>query len=1508
MKKKLPPPAFYSIKAICLCLLLTSVGFIHQVSAQVINEGFEEAVWQNLPNSSSGTVTITATSASSTMTYYSNNASTSSSFTTNAPITSFVSSSTTTGANSTRTSYTVYYTSSGINTSPNSGSWWYSRGTTCTETKGLNKAHSAINSFQISTSGYLITPVINGGVASLTFWAAPANTLIVGVNTNTTATQPTYTSNGTSSLGGFTYYTQSIPQSGTAGYTSMQSFNIPFTFSGPCQVGLFNGSSSSLFLDDIMITSFPAGTLPSLVLNTATKNGQFGGNAAATIASNNPAPNSTIFKSGLIWSTTNTPLPDTTLTTKTTNGPGGAGIYAGPITAAITGLAAGTTYYVRAYAATSGGLVYSNVLSFITDPPTIPSLVTVAVSGITALSASSGGTFGNDGGAAISSKGVCWGAAANPTIALPTKTNDGTGATNFTSAVAVLAPNTTYHVRAYATNAVGTAYGNDLTFTTLAATPTLLATPSPLDFGNVVINTSSAEKTFTLTGIVLSPASGNITVTAPTNYQVSLTSGAGFANSVVVPYTLATLATTTIYVRFTPTLYGPIPGNITVTGGVVTPQNVAVTGIGVQSSNDFSNKGTDFWVGYASHQQMYSNATTIQSNGGDQNMILYFTSSQNATVIVSIPGLGYAPAPVNIVANTVTTFPIPNTIGSLYPELFQEGKSNKGIHITSDIPIVAYAHIYDNFVSGASLILPSNTWGTEYNSVNYTQAAGSNNYAFNYFFVIAKDDNTQVEIKPAATTLGGWAAGSTNTVTLNKGEVYNVLSGTGTDLTGSRIKSLSCDKKIAVFSGSGRIEIAPCSSTSSDNLFQQAFPRAAWGNRYLTTRTTGTVPQNIFRVCVSDPASIVKVNGLVLPNATYPTATLQNNFFYEFQDSIPTLITSDKPIMVAQYCKSTSGCTDASGNINGDPEMIFISPTEQAIDKAVLYSSPYQDIKFHYINVIIPNTGVSSFTLDGVSMVSKFKVHPQDPTYSYAFLDSLSGNKLQAGSHTIQSNVAFNAIAYGYGDNNNGASSAPRESYGYNAGTQIKDLTQNLLVQNPYAISTNATACKGNPFKFRIVLPYASTDVASLLWNFNNSSSLTPTNTNVSQTAPASDSSFLQNGKTLYVYSITTPYTFTSTGTYPISVTANINTSDGCSGTKLYNFNVVVVDGVVPNFTMSNNYRVCFKDSARFFDGSNGQGYNITKWLWDFGNSTIDSVKNPVRYFAASGIYQVKLRSINELGCYADITKPVTVLVLPVANFNSTAPVCLNTPVQFTDISTPGGGTINAWLWNFGETGSATNTSALQNPSHTYITASTFNVKFNVTTADGCKDSITKAITILPVLSSPVVTVGTITPTSVTFNWTAVTGASGYEVSVNSGPYQSVGTALAYIASGFQPNQNVAITVRALGSLVCQQNTGSASALTLLPDVGIFVPNTFTPNGDGKNDVFKAYGNYLQKLNMKVFNQWGEKVYETSDVTGGWDGTYKGSQAPVGVYVYVVSATMPDGRTISKKGTVNLIR
>jgi uncharacterized protein (TIGR02145 family) len=99
-------------------------------------------------------------------------------------------------------------------------------------------------------------------------------------------------------------------------------------------------------------------------------------------------------------------------------------------------------------------------------PASLATLTTTTVSSITSTTASSGGNISNDGGGAVTARGVCWSTSQNPTIALTTKTLDGTGTGTFTSSITGLSPSSVYYVRAYATNSAGTSYGNQQTMTT----------------------------------------------------------------------------------------------------------------------------------------------------------------------------------------------------------------------------------------------------------------------------------------------------------------------------------------------------------------------------------------------------------------------------------------------------------------------------------------------------------------------------------------------------------------------------------------------------------------------------------------------------------------------------------------------------------------------------------------------------------------------------------------------------------------------------------------------------------------------------------------------------------------------------------------------------------------------------------------------------------------------------------------------------------------------------------
>ncbi|MEI7830682.1 MAG: fibronectin type III domain-containing protein [Prolixibacteraceae bacterium] len=244
---------------------------------------------------------------------------------------------------------------------------------------------------------------------------------------------------------------------------------------------------------------------------------------------------SSITAKGVCWGTATSPT--IALATKTSDGTG-----TGTFTSSITGLTPGVTYYARAYATNSIGTSYGDQIT-IAALAVSPTVTTTAVSSITSTTATSGGSISSDGGAAISAKGVCWSTTTGPTIALATKTSDGTGTAAFTSSITGLSTNTTYYVRAFATNSIGTSYGSEISFKTSPGLPVLTTTAaSTITTGSLVTGgniTADGGGTITARGVCWSSTTGP---TIALSTKTSDGTGTGIFTSNV-----AGLSTNTLY-------------------------------------------------------------------------------------------------------------------------------------------------------------------------------------------------------------------------------------------------------------------------------------------------------------------------------------------------------------------------------------------------------------------------------------------------------------------------------------------------------------------------------------------------------------------------------------------------------------------------------------------------------------------------------------------------------------------------------------------------------------------------------------------------------------------------------------------------------------------------------------------------------------------------------------------------------------------------------------------------
>src|SRR5664279_194346 len=178
---------------------------------------------------------------------------------------------------------------------------------------------------------------------------------------------------------------------------------------------------------------------------------------------------SPIISRGVCWNTATGP----TISNSTTNDPGSIGAF----TSNLTNLSENTTYFVKAYAVNSVGTSYGSEVTFTTGTVATPELTTAEITSISQRTAISGGNITNDNGGSVTARGVCWSKVTGPTTA-DSKTSDGTGTGSFVSNLTGLEGGTTYYVRSYAINSAGTSYGNELTFTTAAASLPVITSTS----------------------------------------------------------------------------------------------------------------------------------------------------------------------------------------------------------------------------------------------------------------------------------------------------------------------------------------------------------------------------------------------------------------------------------------------------------------------------------------------------------------------------------------------------------------------------------------------------------------------------------------------------------------------------------------------------------------------------------------------------------------------------------------------------------------------------------------------------------------------------------------------------------------------------------------------------------------------------------------------------------------------------------------------------------------------
>lgn len=381
---------------------------------------------------------------------------------------------------------------------------------------------------------------------------------------------------------------------------------------------------------------------------------------------------------------------------------------------------------------------------------------------------------------------------------------------------------------------------------------------------------------------------------------------------------------------------------------------------------------------------------------------------------------------------------------------------------------------------------------------------------------------------------------------------------------------------------------------------------------------------------------------------------------------------------------------------------------------------------------------------------------------------------------------------------------------------------------------------------------------------------------------------------------------YTNPGTYTVTLVAYSTTICGTVSDSTVITNYIIVDSSAVASFIANPLTGCTPLTVNFTNGSSVS----TSYLWSFGDLGTSTSSSPSHTYIDSGTFTVTLIAYGPGGCNDTITQTIQTITAPhvVANFSADTLIgCNPFTVHFTDSSNA-----TNFIWYFGDGTSDTTA----NPTHTYTRSGFFTDTLIGYTNSPCgrvADTIIKVSYIQvvnPIHDSSSFTEANITgcqPLTVTFTNTS-TNATSYIWTFGDGTFDSVKNPV-HIYYDTGSYKVVLITFRSDSVCRVAPDT-SVFEFIIVDSCNLYIPNIFSPNGDGKNDFFYLNAEGYTNYHLIIYNRWGEKLFESNDPKYLWNGQINnsGSLAPDGTYYYIFSANDPGGKIYSTHGYLTLIR
>ncbi|MFI5221787.1 MAG: PKD domain-containing protein [Bacteroidia bacterium] len=512
-----------------------------------------------------------------------------------------------------------------------------------------------------------------------------------------------------------------------------------------------------------------------------------------------------------------------------------------------------------------------------------------------------------------------------------------------------------------------------------------------------------------------------------------------------------------------------------------------------------------------------------------------------------------------------------------------------------------------------------------------------------------------------------------------------------------------------------------------------------------------------------------------------------------------------------------------------------------------------------------------------------------------------SANKVQRCDTTafnfVNNSVGANNFTWKFGDNSTDTSFSPIHYYHTAAN---KDTTFQVSL-----ISTTINGCKDTTSHSIIIKPLVHANFTS--GNTSSCARLTVQFNNLS----VNSSGFLwMFGDGTGSVLVNPSHQYNSTGAYKITLIAF--DSSGCSDTSEKSNFVNVYDVPIANFLANPQPTSLPNAILQFMNISTVNGGSLT-FNWNFGDpaSSLNSssVINPSHLFSDSGNYEVQLIATSNFNCIDTFISMVRIGPhVPVASFNyNPANGCVPHTVYFSNNSRYS----DSYSWNFGDASNSTD----KDPVHTFTLPGTYNVFLRAEGPGGIKDTTQlQIIHVYPLpkanfIASPL----TLYMPASTVNLTNTSYDNAKNLWLLFRNPQTVpfwSDSNANTSFHFLEEGNYSIRLIVKSQFGCLDSASSTEAIIVNSGSTFFVPSGFTPNGDNINDIFHPAftGVVPDNYSMRIYDRWGMLLFQTNNISEGWDGKVLGAPAITEVYIWIVEGQSIDGSKFSKAGQVTLIR